>query len=169
MLLCVASGSFSYATYILRYITFPQVNTNVVVQQPVVVQRPVFRNYPVTIIDSNGQQVTTNMQCKSMWIVHCIMGRFLILLFPLSFLVLDFSWDFDLQHKSCTHKYMHAQVTTRLEYRAGNMTWLIFFLICFITGLPIGIIAFFIDDTKDVYHISPTDGEVVGVYKRMGC
>ena len=47
----------NFLHHILRYITFPQVNTNVIVQQPVVVPRPVFRNYPVTIIDSNGQQV----------------------------------------------------------------------------------------------------------------
>ncbi|CAI8048335.1 hypothetical protein GBAR_LOCUS26680, partial [Geodia barretti] len=50
------------------------------------------------------------------------------------------------------------QVTTQLEYRSGLLTWLICCFICWITGLwCIAPIAFCIDATKDVYHITPTD------------
>ncbi len=52
------------------------------------------------------------------------------------------------------------------------MTWLvcagIFLVLCFFTGFlgVIGIVAFCIDDLKDVYHLDPA-GNVVGVYKRI--
>ncbi len=68
--------------------------------------------------------------------------------------------------------HTHAQVQTRLSYRSGVMTWLvcagIFLVLCFFTGFlgVIGIVAFCIDDLKDVYHLDPA-GNVVGVYKRI--
>ena len=40
------------------------------------------------------------------------------------------------------------------------------FIVVFALCCP-ALIPFFIDDLKDVYHISPTDGTVVGVYKRL--
>ena len=61
-----------------------------------------------------------------------------------------------------------VQVTTQVQYRSGILTWLICCLICWITGCwCIALIPFCIDATKDVYHITPTDGKVVGVYKRL--
>ena len=71
-------------------------------------------------------------------------------------------------HAHCTH----TQVQTRLQYRAGLLTWLVCCGICWIAaafGLIfgiVGIVAFFIDDLKDVYHLDP-NGNVVGVYKRI--
>jgi hypothetical protein len=91
----------------------------VVVTQPVVtVSAPTFRDYPVTVTDSNGQQVQTV-----------------------------------------------------LEYRAGLLTWLVCALICLFLA-EIGLcwlafIPFLIRDLKDVYHITPTDGKVVGIYRRI--
>jgi hypothetical protein len=88
----------------------------VIVYQPVVTAQPlVFRDQPVVVTDSNGQQVTT-----------------------------------------------------QLEYRSGVLTWLICCFICWFTGLwCLAPIAFCIDATKDVYHITPTDGKIVGIYKRI--
>ncbi|CAI8014573.1 Lipopolysaccharide-induced tumor necrosis factor-alpha factor homolog [Geodia barretti] len=89
--------------------------TVVVQQQPVIQQSVVFRDRPVLVTDSNGQQVTTQLQFKS-----------------------------------------------------GALTWLICCAICWLTGFwCLALIPFCIDDTKDVYHITPTDGRVVGVYKRL--
>jgi hypothetical protein len=57
---------------------------------------------------------------------------------------------------------------TRIEYRNGALTWLIFALVCFLTGcICLAVIPFCIDETKDVYHINPNNGNVVGVYKRI--
>ena len=59
------------------------------------------------------------------------------------------------------------QVQTVLEYRNGLMSWLavgvmlVFGLWC-CACVPLCLNAF-----KDVYHISPTDGSVVGVYQRI--
>ena len=84
---------------------------------PPIVQAPAFRDYPVVITDSNGNQVTTV-----------------------------------------------------LDYRVGTLTWIValgIFLFTLGFGLCcLAIIPFFINDLKDVYHISPTDGTVVGVYRR---
>ena len=60
------------------------------------------------------------------------------------------------------------QVMTRLEYRSGGLAWLICCAICWLTGCwCIALIPFCVDGAKDVYHISPTDNTVVGVYKRL--
>ena len=63
------------------------------------------------------------------------------------------------------------QFTTRVEFRTGLLTWIAVGLICVFTlwiGICcIAIIPFFIDSMKDVYHINPNTGEVVGVYKRL--
>ena len=63
------------------------------------------------------------------------------------------------------------QVTTVVEYRAGALTFIICVVLCLILtefGLCcLAFIPFCIDATKDVYHITPTDGKVVGVYKRL--
>jgi len=91
--------------------------STVVTAQPVVVQTTIFQDFPVTITDSLGQQVTTV-----------------------------------------------------LVYRAGLLTWIVCGMIFIITvgfGLCcLALIPFCINDLKDVYHISPTDKTVVGVYKR---
>ena len=62
-----------------------------------------------------------------------------------------------------------TQVQTVLQYRSGTLTWLICCLIFWVTGgcWIIALVAFCIDATKDVVHITPTDGKVVGVYKRI--
>jgi len=87
----------------------------VVTTQPAVVQTPVFKDRPVTITDSKGQQVQTV-----------------------------------------------------LEYKSGLLTWIVAGAICLFTGLfCLMFIPFCINDLKDVYHINPTDGNVVGVYKRL--
>ena len=90
----------------------------VVTAQPTVVHTAVFKDFPVTITDSNGQQVTTI-----------------------------------------------------IEYRSGLLTWIVAGVIFLFTiGFGfccLAVIPFFINDLKDVYHISPTDRTVVGVYKRM--
>jgi len=91
----------------------------VVVTQPApVIQNVVFRTYPVTVTDSNGQQVQTVLQ-----------------------------------------------------YRSGILTWLLCCIIFWLTfefGLCcLAFIPFCINDAKDVYHITPTDNKVVGVYKRL--
>ena len=58
-----------------------------------------------------------------------------------------------------------------LHYKAGILTYLVAGLIClFLTELGLcclAIIPFFIRELKDVYHVTPTDGKVVGVYKRL--
>lgn len=60
------------------------------------------------------------------------------------------------------------QVMTRIEYQSGALTWLICCLVCWLTGCwCIALIPFCIDDTKDVYHYTPTDNKMVGVYKRL--
>ena len=60
------------------------------------------------------------------------------------------------------------QVQTTVEYRNGLLTWIAFGLICLFTGIIcLAIIPFYIEVFKDVYHISPTDGSIVGVYKRI--
>ena len=70
-----------------------------------------------------------------------------------------------------THTHTRTQVQSVLQYRAGLLTWLVALVILLFTvefGLCcLAIIPFFIDDLKDVYHITPTDGKVVGVYKRL--
>lgn len=90
----------------------------VVTTQPVVVQAAVFKDFPVTITDSKGQQVQTV-----------------------------------------------------LEYRNGILTWIVAGVICLLTiefGLCcFALIPFCINGLKDVYHINPTDGNVVGVYRRL--
>ncbi len=59
------------------------------------------------------------------------------------------------------------QVQTILEYRSGALTWISALVICFITGCCcLAIIPFFLDATKDVYHISPVDKTVVGIYTK---
>jgi len=45
--------------------------------------------------------------------------------------------------------------------------WLIAFVIFFLGFWCCCCIPCCIDSLKDVYHISPTDGTVVGVYKRL--
>lgn len=94
-----------------------QANVAVVNTAPVFVQAPAFRDYPVVITDSKGNQVTTI-----------------------------------------------------LDYRVGTLTWIValgIFLFTLGFGLCcLAIVPFFINDLKDVYHISPTDGTIVGVYKR---
>ncbi|CAI8053545.1 Lipopolysaccharide-induced tumor necrosis factor-alpha factor homolog [Geodia barretti] len=97
----------------------PPVQSTVVVTQPVVtVNTQTFRDYPVTVTDSNGQQVQTVLQ-----------------------------------------------------YKAGLLTYLVAALIClFLSEIGLcwlAIIPFFIRELKDVYHITPTDGRVVGIYKRL--
>ena len=63
---------------------------------------------------------------------------------------------------------LKLQITTKIEYKSGLLTWLIFALICVFTGcICLAVIPFCIDATKDVYHINPYDGSVVGVYKRI--
>lgn len=58
--------------------------------------------------------------------------------------------------------------TTVLRYKAGLLTWIFAAAICFFTGLCcIAVIPFCIDSCKDVEHVNPATGEVVGVYKRM--
>ena len=64
------------------------------------------------------------------------------------------------------------QVQTILEYRASATTHIIALLICcvglffFWPALCFFWVPYVMDGTKDVYHISPTDGSVVGVYRR---
>lgn len=62
------------------------------------------------------------------------------------------------------------KVTTRLEYRNGLFTWVAAGVICWIGGplfFWVGLIPFCVKHFKDVYHIDPEDGEVVGVYSRF--
>ncbi len=63
------------------------------------------------------------------------------------------------------------QVQTILEYRNGLLTWIAVGIILLFTAefclCCLAIIPLFINELKDVYHISPTDGSVVGVYKRL--
>ena len=61
------------------------------------------------------------------------------------------------------------QVTTRLVYKSGTLTWTLFAILCCFCGLCIALIPFCVDGTKDVYHINPVNGTVVGVYKRRCC
>ncbi|CAI8053548.1 hypothetical protein GBAR_LOCUS29281, partial [Geodia barretti] len=53
----------------------------------------------------------------------------------------------------------------------GLLTYLVAALIClFLSEIGLcwlAIIPFFIRELKDVYHITPTDGRVVGIYKRL--
>ena len=59
------------------------------------------------------------------------------------------------------------QYQTQLDYRSGTMTWIIAVVIFLLGFWCCFCIPFCIDSTKDVYHINPNDGTVVGVYKRM--
>ena len=85
----------------------------------VVVQTPAFRDYPVIITDSSGEQVLTV-----------------------------------------------------ISHRSGLLTWIAVSIV-FVLTLPFGLcflafIPLLMKDLKDVYHINPTDGTVVGIYKRLG-
>lgn len=62
----------------------------------------------------------------------------------------------------------YIQVTTVIRHRIGVMTWLLCCLICWITGgcWILALIPCCLNCTKDVVHFTPTDGKVVGVYKR---
>lgn len=65
------------------------------------------------------------------------------------------------------------QVQTVLEYRTGTKTHLFCFLmfligmLVFWPALCFCWLPYILDSAKDVYHINPIDGSVVGVYKRM--
>ena len=58
-----------------------------------------------------------------------------------------------------------------MEYRVGLLTWLAFSVICLATvGVGfcfLALIPFCISSLKDVYHINPNNGRVVGVYKHV--
>ena len=99
-----------------------------------------FRDTPVTFTDSSGQQVYNYMK--------------------------NYTCDYSNYLKSQYHHLM--QVTTQLQYKSGGMTWLIAAVICFLTGcICLVPIPFCINATKDVVHINPNDGSIVGVYKRI--
>ena len=134
----------------------------VVTQQPVVVQKPVFRDYPVVITLDNGQQVRCTL---------LVLAKLFIITMTL------FNSD-------CCHVYSLVafavlmselclsliKVQTRIEYRTGVLTWLVCALLCFflfeLGFCWIGLIAFCINPLKDVYHLDP-NGNVVGIYKRI--
>ena len=63
------------------------------------------------------------------------------------------------------------QFQTVLEYRVGLLTWLAFSVICLATVAVgfcfLAFIPFCIKSLKDVYHINPNNGRIVGVYKRI--
>ena len=67
--------------------------------------------------------------------------------------------------------FLFLQVQTVLQYKAGLLTYLVAALIClFLTEIGLcwlAIVPFFVRELKDVYHVTPTDGKVVGVYKRL--
>ena len=46
------------------------------------------------------------------------------------------------------------------------MMWVAFLVACLFVGI-FAFVVFFFNDFKDIYHITPTDGKVVGVYKRQ--
>ena len=60
---------------------------------------------------------------------------------------------------------------TVLRYKSGLLSYAAAGLLCFIflgIGLCcLGLIAFCINGLKDVEHINPKTGQVVGVYKRI--
>ena len=67
----------------------------------------------------------------------------------------------------------HLQVQTVLEYRNGRKTHLLccsLFLVGFLfhPAWCFCWVPYATDSTKDVYHINPLNGDVVGVFKRMG-
>ena len=63
------------------------------------------------------------------------------------------------------------QNVTVLRYRNGMLTWILVAVLCFFTlecGICcVGLIPLCINATKDVEHVHPVTGQVVGVYKRM--
>ena len=67
--------------------------------------------------------------------------------------------------------FSHAQNMTVLRYRSGILTWILVGVICFFTlecGLCcLGLIPFCLDAAKDIEHVHPVTGQVVGVYKRI--
>ena len=60
---------------------------------------------------------------------------------------------------------------TVLRHKSGLLTYAVVALVClFLLGFGLccfGLIAFLINDLKDVEHINPNTGQVVGVYKRL--
>jgi hypothetical protein len=58
-----------------------------------------------------------------------------------------------------------------LRYKIGGLNWLLCFVVFFFTwgfGLCcLGLICLFIDGLKDIEHVHPVTGQVVGVYKRL--
>ena len=73
-------------------------------------------------------------------------------------------------------------VTTVIEYRAGNRA-IVFLTLMIVLGILVGIliplagiimcivgpVVFFSKDMRDVYHLHPIDGHIVGIYKRTCC
>lgn len=58
------------------------------------------------------------------------------------------------------------EVTTKIEYKNGDLTYAAAAVLCFLLGPIFAIIPFFIDSLKDVEHTCPIDGTVLGTYKR---
>ena len=60
---------------------------------------------------------------------------------------------------------------TVLRYKSGLLTYVVVGLVCFfLLGFCLccfGLFAFLINDLKDVEHINPRTGQVVGEYKRL--
>ncbi|XP_064382290.1 uncharacterized protein LOC135331154 [Halichondria panicea] len=64
------------------------------------------------------------------------------------------------------------QVQTQLEYRIGGMTWIVVMIVLilgmmFLFPLLCICIPCCMKSTRDVYHINPNDGSIVGIYRRM--
>ena len=65
----------------------------------------------------------------------------------------------------------HFQNVTVLQYKAGILTWLLVGIFCLVTLscslCCLGIIPLFIKQFKDIHHVNPATGQVVGVYKKL--
>ena len=62
--------------------------------------------------------------------------------------------------------YCGNVVTTNLRYSVGNFALLITLIAFLFIGI-FAVIFLLIDGLKDVEHICPVDGKVLGTYKRM--
>jgi len=56
-------------------------------------------------------------------------------------------------------------VTPKVAYRNGTLTFIVAGLLCLFVG-PLAILAFLINDLKDVEHTCPIDGTVIGVHRK---